>query len=249
MNEEIDNDTASPMADEVKQFIEEEETETTEVEPQTVTNEFAESMHSEEEEVDDSEEIENSPLFKERRLTRDTTFDKTSYDDHGEEFVQVKDTKFPITNQDKEQYLEAMLLENPVELDIPLFDGKAIITCRALSVYERDLVVLASVLSTNELDSNFSTLFIDTKLQQFYMALQVTKVNGRQRDYIQFTHTPGEMEKQANELIEWTRNSVEKLPLPSWTMFATALNVFNHKLNKLNELALARNFTEPLGLD
>lgn len=249
MSDEITNDAASPYADEVKQFIEEEK-EQQEVSPQAHADEFATKMHTEtEEEPEELEKLENSPLFEARSLPRDTTFDSTEYDDHGEEFVKVKETKIPITNQDKEDYLEAMLLEVPVELEIPLFDGRAAISCRALSVYERDLVVLASILNTDELPKSFSTLFIDSKLQQFYMAMQVTKVNGRQRDFVSFEHVPGKMEEQARELIEWTRTRVETLPLPTWTMFATALNVFNHKLNKLNELALARNFIEPLGSD
>lgn len=238
------------MADEVKAFLEEEVNTTQDsVSPNTVEK-TENSFHMEleqEEQVENLESLEESPLFKERKLPVDKTFEKSAYEDTGKEFVTVNDTTVEITDEDKEQYLTCMLLEEPITLDIDLFGGRATITCRAITVYERDLIVLAGIKKSEELGYVYSNLYMDTNLQQLYMAMQITKVNGRIRDYLQFPkHEPGKMDEHAMKLADWSRERIETLPLPTWHMFARALNVFNHKLNKLNELALARNFTNPL---
>lgn len=180
----------------------------------------------------------------------DTTFDTTNgrEDDsrYRELSTAVAGSEVEITSGDKETYLLAMLNSEPFRLDVPVFGGKAHVTCRDLNAYEYQ-VVLRAVEDYVSAADMATPSFLLSMLRQYRMPLQVLAVNGKARDTVKFEYSsdgvPADrLRADARALTEAALRMQHELPGPLYQTLLRALNVFEAKRGKLEEATVDGTF-------
>lgn len=186
----------------------------------------------------DEEEHENA------RLTPDKTFSVNSREKANHVFVPVLDIDVPITDEDKDTYFKSMLFDTAIELPITSMQGKVVITCRALNVYENDLVYVA--LERAMKDHKLPPTAWEGLCQQYRMVMQVVRFNGTLLDYTHFD-TPGNTNEDAGKLLEAAK-SIYSMSMAKYNLYLRSLHVFQYKVNKLNEAIYNQGFWNPVGI-
>lgn len=164
--------------------------------------------------------------------------------------VSVSDKLHPITNQDKEVYLEAMLTEMPLHLDIKMKNGITI-TCRDLNMYERSLSLELAKERIKE--ASMRPEMVLSVLRDIRLPMQIVKVNNKPFKTIKFEFDPesslDKFDRDKEELRKLSRNVLMPIPSVLQAMYTKALNVFEHKLAVLEESAFNSDFWNPVDTD
>lgn len=242
-----DVETASPDAEAVKEYLEK------------YAREDAIKEQEEQEAIDRDEEQEAPPVIKEvdttdsifqTTVTADVTFDKVEAEELTRMYMApVRDSEVPITDDDQALYLKAMLNDTPLELTQSLANSQVVVTCRALSVYEQDLVLEAAVKATGGPNEGVLSL-VPSVAQQLRVTMQVTKVNGVSQNALYMEPKRGkEHEAQIEELISISDDRTGRMPASKFGFLVRALNVFEHKVAKMHSLAYNKTFWKPVETD
>lgn len=165
-----------------------------------------------------------------------------------EYFAVLEDHQIPISDDDQALFIKAMLNDTPVHLSQTLMGGLLTVECRALSVYENDLMLDAALKMSGSKPGAISPTLIGCA-QQIRVAMQVTRVNNADVDYIELQPDRENREAQIKSLIKKTDERMRKFDTGKYGMLIRALNVFEHKLAKLNSLAYTGNFWSPGVID
>lgn len=164
--------------------------------------------------------------------------------------VSVSDKVHPITNQDKEIYLESMLTEMPLHLDIKMKNGITI-TCRDLNMYERSLSL--ELAKDRIKEASMRPEMVLSILRDIRLPMQIVKVNNKPFKTIKFEFDPessfDKFDKDKEELRRLSRNVLMPIPSVLQAMYTKALNVFEHKLAVLEESAFNSDFWNPVDTD
>lgn len=165
--------------------------------------------------------------------------------------IPVRDDMIPITDLDKELYLKATLNDVPVILDIPMANGITI-TVRSLSTYEGDLAVGASIHYLKEHPEYGLARGMGAGLKdQYLVSMQVMKVNGNPVDYLQFKYEPGvsDLVEDTKKLYNRGNAALFNTAGPRYGLFVRAINVFNLKIERLQNCAFSQDFWYPGNTD
>ena len=154
-----------------------------------------------------------------------------------------------ITDEDQGIYLRAILNDCPVKLSVPLMGGNINIVCRSLSAYESSLLFLASRKMADAETKPENAVLIPGCAQQIRTAMQITEVNGVAQDYIHIDEITDDRDKLVNDIVIKTEKITSKISSAKYGVYVRALNVFENKLAKMNELAHTGTFWKPVGTD
>lgn len=181
-------------------------------------------------------------------IPTDPTFENPDLRDPlGNMFVTIQDTDIPVTEMDKTLYLKALLHDAPAMLEVSAANG-ATARCRALSVYESDLVYLAlqKFLKQHE---NYPTMLWDAQIQQYKLAMQMVEFCGKPIAYLSYESTGGELTKHVDDLIESSQDLYLNTNTVKYGIMLRLMNVFNHKMSRLQEAAHVEDFWRPADTD
>lgn len=242
-----DVETASPDAEAVKAYLEK------------YVREDAIKEQEEQAVIDRDKDQEKPPVIREvdstdsifrTTITADATFDKVEAEELTRMYMApVKDSEVPITDDDQALYLKAMLNDVPLELTQALANGQVVVTCRALSVYEQDLLLEAAVQATGGPSEGVLSL-VPSVAQQLRVTMQVTKVNGVSQNAVYMEPKRGKAhDEQIEELINISDSRTGKMPSSKFGFLVRALNVFEHKVAKMHSLAYNKTFWKPVETD
>lgn len=243
-----ESDQTSPMADDVKKFLEEvdEATESNESSEPSEDVKQNELLDDDEFSLIDEDEIvpEDNP-FPEPELTPDPAFSKTMGTLNPTVTTSDGQT-VEITETDKEKYLRALLLNKPVLLDVELYGGRFKLTCRALSTYEYQLVDLLGLKLFEMYSANTARTLLPAKIHIWRMALQILKLNGIPCEFLEFKPERGKLNEHLEELDTQAEQIIGAMSTSLYNACRIGLNAFHTKLTKLDQLALARDFSTPV---
>lgn len=182
--------------------------------------------------------------YENTKLTPDTTFEENGREKANKVFVPVLDVNVPITDSDKDTYFKAMLFDTPIELPVLSMEGNVTVICRTLNVYENDLVYVALEQAMKERQVPASVW--EGLCQQYRMSMQLVKFNGKPLDCLRF-NADGDTKKDAEILLEKSKQ-IYNMSMPKYNLLIRALNVFQYKINKLNEAIYNQGFWNPGGI-
>lgn len=207
---------------ETDQYTEEEDTKEDEVVPEKKDNKL------------DPIKIEPSKLYENSKY-----FDM---------YVPVQDHDHVITLEDKEAYLDAMLQESDLHLTIKMSSGISI-TCRDLNMYERQLSL--ELAKKEAVDKKLTPNLAFSILRDIRMPMQIVSINNKKFNTVRFTYDPDstqdKFEQDMARLKLQSKNIVMPIPSSLQALYLKALNIFEHKLAKLEEAAFNQDFWNPVG--
>ena len=186
-------------------------------------------------------------------LGTDTTFDTTEEENAYAVFknmsVQLQDDQHPITQQEKETYIIAMLNDEIYKSKINMVGGKLTVECRDISVYEKTVVQRAMenyiVQHQNTVPSAMLML-----LRQCRVPLQIVSVNGRPECGLNFQYDPDkpqdeQLNRDADILFQKSLEMVTSVPSGKYNLYMKALNIFENKLLRMQEHTFDETFWPP----
>lgn len=181
-------------------------------------------------------------------LRVDSAFEDNEMDLLDRRSVQVKVSNVPITESDERAYLKSMLTDTPLELTIDLYGGQIEIVARAVSVYEQQLAAVAAFRYTiDKENAGVASLLAPTFIQKLRIALQLRSCNGILISDLEYKPEPGKFKEHAKDLVDRAEELIGSTTAARWNAYIYALNVFEHKLTTLDEMALNRDFLSPGG--
>lgn len=182
---------------------------------------------------------------------QDNTFDSSedqqskAYDDM---HINLQDDQIPITQEEKESYLLAMLNEEQYEQDVNMFKNFTI-RCRDLSMYEKQVV---QRIITDDLKKNPNVVpaAVFMLIRQCRVPMQIVSVNGKPMGYMKFSYNPDtdvddQLGRDAETLLNHSMEAVYSVPSARYELYMKALNVFENKLRRLQEAAFNETFWNP----
>lgn len=235
-------DTTSPASEDVIAFLQEEGENT------DLPAGAQDLLSGEEEEKtlmqDAKEKLEDLSSGESRvTFTTDPTFEEVPHEEREKEiFISVRDTEIPVTSEDKILYLKACLNDKPVILDVKMKNGISF-SCRSLSNYELDLTYVAVQLFA-ETYKNVNVGLYESIAQQFRASMQVVSIDGTRQPYLRFSYREGaeNMDEDARTLMEKSNKQLQNSQGIRFGLMVRALNVFQHKLTRLQEAAFNEDF-------
>lgn len=247
VQEEATNPTSSPDPEAVKAYLAAKE-----AQEQAAAQETAESLlndgetPSEAQEEPQEEEAPKEPQEERIRLKYSSDFVNNEADAMERQSITINLKDIPITHDDEVAYLKSMLNDSPFELDIELYGGQMHIHARAISVYEQQLAALAAFNETARSDNpSVAAILAPTYLQKVRIALQLRSCNGLPVSDLAYKPEPGKINEHAADLAKKADELLGNSSAARWNAYIYALNIFEHKLTKLNEMALNRDFLSP----
>lgn len=152
----------------------------------------------------------------------------------------------PVTQEDKDLYIKAVLNDVPLQLTIEVAKGIEI-TCRSLTPYERDLAVHAVAAYLKQKAGTYATgVFVNDYAREFMISMQLVSVGSATFPYRSYNSGDGRSrEEHIMDLAEHGKVLVDNLSLPKYNLVVKALNVFENKLAVLNTAALRKDFWDP----
>lgn len=162
-------------------------------------------------------------------------------------FVVVRDDQHVITQEDKDKYLEAMLMDTQLELPIVMQNGITIV-CRDLNMYERELTM--EVMRDKIKETELPTHLLVHILKNLRLPMQIVSINNKKFDTIRFEYKKvdkHQFEKDKEELKTKYDEVVMPMTLITQSLCTKALNIFEHKLARLEEAAFNTDFWNPVG--
>lgn len=168
---------------------------------------------------------------------------------YGDMTVNIQDDQHAITEQEKEDYLRAMLTQDIFTMDIKMSNGLTI-TCRDLNVYEKEVATQAlasQLLGINQASPQYAIMV----LRRLRMPMQIQAVNGKPFSSVMFEYTQDNSNIQEDiKALEDKSNAVYyKYPNALYSLLVKALNVFENKLTRLENAAFNQDFWKPVGHD
>lgn len=222
------------------------EDESQDISPADVKN-FLETEASDAAPAADAEEIKPvTPASKDNNTVSynfqsDTTFAETPVADQMQQIaVKVNEYDIPVTEADQRMYLKAILNDAPVELTIPVLKGALNVTCRALSVSESETIITTALKYFKD-NPELNSMLMTDYIRQLRTIFQVVRINGKPA----FPHLDLNQDTFASEV--WT--TFRDMSTARYNAISAALNVFEHKLSRLNSAALNEDFWLPGEID
>lgn len=242
-----DTSTFSPDAEAVKVFLSEASEEPEQI---SVTEEPSAVDDDEETDTPEIREVDTTNGLFHTTIVADKTFDKVEAEELTRMYLApIKDTEVPITDEDQALYLKAMLNDTPLTLTQSLANGAVEITCRALSVYEQDAVLEAAIQAVGGAEAGVMSL-VPSMAQQLRATLQVVKINNVVYSPVYLEPKRGkEHADQIADLIKQSDKTVGNMSSAKFGFIARAINVFEHKVAKMHELAYNKTFWKPVETD
>lgn len=171
----------------------------------------------------------------------DTTFAETPVADQMQQIaVKVNEYDIPVTEADQRMYLKAVLNDSPVELTIPVLKGTLNVTCRALSVAESETIITTALKYFKD-NPELNSMLMTDYIRQLRTIFQVVRINGKPA----FPQLDLNQDTFASEV--WT--TFRDMSTARYNAISAALNVFEHKLSRLNSAALNEDFWLPGEID
>lgn len=159
--------------------------------------------------------------------------------------VPVRDDQHVITNSDKEAYLQAMLTDSQLELPIEMQNGITIV-CRDLNMYERELSM--ELVKDQIKENNLSPMMLAHIMQGIRMPMQLVRINDKKFNTIKFEfkdYTLEQLEQDKKTLSKKQKKLVMPMSVGTQSLYLKALNIFEHKLARLEEAAFNKDFWNP----
>ena len=248
---EEDVTTVSPDAEAVKAFLAEaEDTEEAIKDPVPATSEQVAASEEDEVSAPQIKEVDVTDNAFVTTVAADKTFDKIEAEELTRMYMApIKDSEIPITDEDQALYLKAMLNDTPLTLTQTLANDQVAVTCRALSVYEQDLVLEAAIQAVGGQETGIMSL-LPSVAQQLRAAMQITHVNGVNQNAIYLEPARGDAhDEQVMDLIKQSDKKIGKMSAVKFGFLVRALNVFEHKMAKMHSLAYNKTFWKPVEID
>lgn len=240
--------TASPDADAVKQYLAEKAAQEAEALQEEPSEAVADSFLNEEPPAQEAPQPDTS--FGEDRieLRADMQFSENAMDAMDKQSVTVNLQEIPITDNDERAYLKSMLNDTPFELDISLYGGNMLIHARSITVYEQQLAAAAAYSKTVESENSaLAAILAPAFVQKIRVALQLRTCNGMLISDLSFKPEPNKFKEHIKQLQKAADELLGGTTAARWNAYIYALNIFEHKLTKLDEMALNRDFLNPGG--
>jgi len=149
----------------------------------------------------------------------------------------VKD--LPLSEQDKENFLKAVLVDEPYEENVSLLDGKVVLTFRALTMEQwEDHAAQVKLDSKNKVTDNDDTYF--ARFLSYRLAISLTKING-------VPYLPEVTKEEFEATEEATYVAARTNPFKKWqaiklSTYIDAFNQFERKLFQLAKEVQSPNF-------
>lgn len=227
----FEEDQTSPMADDVKDFLNNKEEE----KPIEIPDDIKEMLGDKETEEQEDNRVTVVP---------DKTFENSNVKNPlGNMFVSVKDSDIPVTEEDKTDYIKATLFDNPVILTIKAKNGTSA-KCRTLTAYEHDICYEALGLYVKKYP-NYPSMLWASLMQQFRFPIQVLEYCGKEQKSVSFKYEHGKKEELAEKLIELSDELMADIPYPAYNNRIRLLNVFNNKIALLQTATFNEDFWNP----
>ncbi len=238
---EENNPTASPAADAVAAYLAQKRAQEEEEAKKT-----AESLLSGKPEEPKEEESNAQPKEERINLQYTSGFEYNEMDIMEQQSITINTQDIPVTHEDQVAYLKSMLNDTPFEIDISLYGGQMTIHARAVSVYEQQVAAVAAFNETiNSENSGLAAILAPTFMQKVRIALQLRSCNGFIISDMAFKPEPNKLKEHVKLLTEKSDEILGGTSAARWNAYIYALNIFEHKLTKLNEMALNRDFLSP----
>lgn len=261
-------DTSSDQIDDVKKFMEEqgiaipvdesaaqevpaqEETEPASAEEESPNAVQEELLQEEAPDDDDEYDPEAERLARQRdiQLAIDEAYANDALEEMSNLYkTTVKGFEYKITDDEKEAYLRCMLNDTPVILTVTTLGSDIDVTCRGLSVYEIELATYAGIQFVKNFDNQkeMAELMWKSEIQKYRLTMQLMKFQSTMYDYLTFSPEPGKLDEHCAKLRKVAAERFGAMNIIKWKMCIHALNIFEHKLTRLNELALMPDFLSP----
>lgn len=159
----------------------------------------------------------------------------------------IRDVDVEVTTGDKDLYCKATLCGKPIELTIEM-QNKFKVVLRTLSNYEADLTYFA-------LEHGLREGFIQSQAvhasyhQQYCLTMQLVSVMDKPVDHLTFVkRASNTVQEDVEKIIESSVN-ILNMPQTYFGLLVRCANIFNHKLKKLEEMALNGDFWMPRDTD
>lgn len=236
----VDDENNQVNPEEIKDFLMENEQEQNE---QPVQQPEQPEVH---------EDIDKKPNSPRLEVTPSNLYDakpsKTSYYNNME--INIADDRHVITDYDKETYLEAMMAESDLQLPIIMKNGLTIV-CRDLNMYEREvsIEIAKRKIANKELPAHL----IMSTLRDIRLPMQIVSINDKKFRTVRLEYDPesssDKFEKDMEYLIKQSKATLMRIPSSLQSLYMKALNIFEHKLARLEEAAFNSDFWNPVGRD
>lgn len=221
------------------------EDESADISPEAVKN-FLEEEAAKNAGSDEQQPSEIKPEHKDMNtvsytLQSDTTFSEPQAVEKLQQIaVKVNERDIPVTEADQRMYLKAVLNDVPVEMTIPVMNNMMKVTCRALSVAESEKIIVAAIKYFKD-NPELNSMLMPDYIRQLRTICQVVRINGKPA----FPAIDINSETFVSEAWEEFRD----MSTARYNAISAALNVFEHKLSRLNAAALNEDFWLPGEID
>lgn len=178
------------------------------------------------------------------------TYEKKQEDYYNNMVIPVQDYNHVITQSDKEAYLDSMMQESELQLTISMKNGLDV-TCRDLNMYEREvsLELAKTLLRADGLTPQMAYSI----LSNIRMPMQIVKCGSKKFNTIRLDYDPDASADKLKQDIQYLEKQYKKIlmPIPSFlkALYSKALNIFEHKLARLEEAAFNEDFWNPVERD
>lgn len=203
---------------------------------------------------EDEEDDEDLPSTQDTNNDRIHIDPPKTYENKKEDYynmvIPVQDYNHVITQKDKEDYLDSMMQESELQLTISMKNGLDV-TCRDLNTYEREvsLELAKTLLRANGLTPQMAYSI----LSNIRMPMQVIKCGSKKFNTIRLDYDPDASADKLKQDVQYLEKQYKKIimPIPSFlkSLYAKALNIFEHKLARLEEAAFNEDFWNPVERD
>ena len=221
----------------------------------TLPKEDAEKLKEFIEENTSDEDDDKSPMEKMAEkdaeddvgyVPRDQLFDP--YDDGMTDLDELPaiDGAIEVTEQDKQDYLRAVLNDEPVVFTIELCGGQVKVKLRARTAWEQSLVYEA-VFQDQEMKivNEFRQGII--QLQKYSAVLMIQEINGRLFSNEKFEKKDEDnWQKDVDKLRELVTEKIDSMDGAKLTLILNALRIFEFKLARIGTQCLSGNFWNPV---
>lgn len=183
-------------------------------------------------------------------FSADPAFVKNEIEEEIRKYMfKVEGEDLEITDEDQGIYLRAILNDCPVHLTIPIMGGNVKVVCRSLSAYESSILFLAARKMADAETKPENAVLIPGCAQQIRIAMQIISVNGMPQEYVQIDDVSTDRDKLISDIVSKTEKITARISSVKYGAYVRALNVFEHKLTKMNSLAYTGTFWKPVETD